>query len=95
MSLTSEPQNDNLNREHSSQTHEIRYLAKYSSYEFWLAVPRSSPSVPNPDLSVVQLRFKDPQSPYNVVLSVGEFEAFYNALSRLEEYVRREYEARK
>ena len=94
MSPIPEPQNDDLNREHGSQTHEIRYLAKYSSYEVWLAVPRPSPALPNPELSVVQLRFKDPQSPHNVVLSVGEFEAFYDALSRLMEYVRREYEAR-
>jgi hypothetical protein len=68
MSPIPEPQNDDLNREHGSQTHEIRYLAKYSSYEFWLAVPRPSPALPNPELAVVQLRFKDPQSPHNVVL---------------------------
>jgi hypothetical protein len=93
MSSTPEPQNDDLNREHSSQTHEIRYLAKYSSYEFRLAVPRPSCSPPNPELSVVQLRFKDPQSPHDVVLSLREFKAFYDALSRLMEYVHQEYEA--
>jgi hypothetical protein len=94
MSPTLEPQNDNPNREHSIRTHEIRYLAKYSCYEFWLAVPRPSFSPPNPKLSVVQLRFNDPQSPHDVVLSVGEFKVFYDALSRLMEYVRQEYEAR-
>jgi len=43
---------------------------------------------------VVQLRFKHLHSPYNVVLSIGEFEVFYNALSRLMEYISQEYEAR-
>jgi hypothetical protein len=95
MSPTPEFQNDDLNREHGSQTHEIRYLAKYSSYELWLAVPRPSPSPPDPELSMVQLRFKDPHLPDNVVLSVGEFKAFYDALSRLMEYVHQEFETRK
>ena len=94
MSPIPESQNDYVNQDHGSQTHEIRYLAKYSTYEFRLAVPRPSPSLPNPQPSVVQLRFKDPQSLHNVVLSVDEFEAFHNALSRLMEYIRREYEAR-
>jgi len=94
MSSTPEPQNDDLNPEHGAQTHEIRYLAKYSSYEFWLAVPKPAPSPSNPELSVVQLRFKYLHSPYNVVLSIGEFEVFYNALSRLMEYISQEYEAR-
>jgi hypothetical protein len=89
-----EPQNDDSNQEHVSQTHEIRYLAKYSSYDLWLAVPKPSPSPPNPERSVVQLQFKDLQPPHNVTLSVREFEAFHDALSRLMEYVRREYEVR-
>jgi hypothetical protein len=95
MSPIPEPQNDDMNQDHGSQTYEIRYLAKYSSYELRLAVPRPSPALPNPEPSVVQLRFKDPQSLHNVMLSVGEFEAFYDALSRLVEYIRREHEARK
>jgi hypothetical protein len=94
MSPIPEPRNDDVNQDHDSQTHEIRYLAKYSSYEFRLAMPRPSPALPNPEPSLVQLQFKDPQSQHNVVLSVGEFEAFYDALSRLMEYIRREYEAR-
>jgi hypothetical protein len=94
MSHTPERRDDDVDREHGGQTYEIRYLAKYSSYELWLAVPRPSPSLSDAELSVVQLRFKDPQSPHSVVLSVREFEAFYDALSRLMEYVRREHEAR-
>jgi hypothetical protein len=95
MSPTPERWNDDENREHEGQTHEIRYLAKYSSYDFWLAVPRSSPPLPNLEPSVVQLRFKDPQSSHSIVLSVREFEAFYDALSRLMEYIRLEHEVRR
>jgi hypothetical protein len=94
MSPIPECQNDDVNREHGSQTDEIHYLAKYSSYELWLTVPRPSPSLPDAELSVVQLRFKDLQSPRSVELSVREFEAFYDALSRLMEYIRREHQAR-
>jgi hypothetical protein len=95
MSPIPEPRNDDVNQDHDSQTYEIRYLAKYSSYEFRLAVPRPSPARPSSEPSVVRLRFKDPQSLHSVVLSVDEFEAFYDALSRLVEYIRREHEARK
>jgi len=94
MCPTPEPQNDDSNREHASQTHEIRYLAKYSSYEIWLAAPTSSPSRPNLERSVIQLQFKELPPPHRIALSVREFEAFYEALSRLMEYIRLEYKAR-
>jgi hypothetical protein len=94
MCPTPAPQNDDLNREYASQTHEIRYLAKYSSYALWLATPTPSPSHPNLERSVIQLQFKELPPPHRITLSVREFEAFYEALSRLLDYVRLECKAR-
>ncbi len=91
MSSTPEYRNDHMDRERDGQTQEIRYLAKYASYEFWLVVPRPASPLPEDDVSVVQLRFKRQPSQHRIVLSMREFEVFYEALGRLMEYVQQEH----
>ena len=94
MSSTPEYRDDHVDREHDRQTQEIRYLAKYASYEFWLVVPRPSPALPEDDVSVVQLRFKHQPSQHRIMLSMREFEVFYEALGRLMEYAQQEHNLR-
>jgi hypothetical protein len=68
-------------------------LAKHSSYELWLAVPKPSPAVLDAESSVVQLRFKGQPSQYGIVFSVRGLEVFYDTPSRLMEYIRSEYDS--
>jgi hypothetical protein len=72
------------------ETHEIMYLVKRSSYEFYFAVPRKQVAQLSEDRPLLQVRFKEQCQISGLVLKIEEMEDFFDGLSRLMEYVRAE-----
>jgi hypothetical protein len=94
MSGSAEHSDNDVDPQPSGQGYEILYWAKHRAYEFFLAMPTSSPTFPSAGSAVVQLWFKGQPHEHGIVLTLPELESFCDALSRLREYVERERENR-
>jgi hypothetical protein len=90
MSLYLENVGTGFDGDHITETHEIVYFVKRSSYEFLFAVPKKRGSVPGGERPLFQVRFKDQCQIPGFILDVEEMKDFYEGLSRLMEYVQAE-----
>ena len=94
MALAPENLDTESDQQRIMENYEIMYLARRSSYEFCLAIPRGRGVHSGEERPLLHVRFKDQCQMPRLVLEVGQMKDFFEGLSRLMEYVRAE-EARR
>jgi hypothetical protein len=75
-------------------TYQLMYLAKRPSYEVILASSKDHPPFLSADRISVQIQFRNQQQTQELVFNLQEFEAFYESLGQLVEYIKTEHERR-
>jgi hypothetical protein len=90
MALLSEHVDAAFDWDRISETHEIVYLVKRSTYELLFAIPRRRACYLGEDRPLFQVRFKYPYQIPGLIFGIEEVEDFYDGLSQLMEYVQME-----